>query len=140
MDGQQTALIIGAGPAGLMAALELLQHTSVRPVILDEGTKAGGLSRTEIHGGNRMDLGGHRFFSRSEAILKIWQNMLPLQGHPALDDVLPGQMRTFSPGGPDPEKTDRVMLERNRLSRIYFDGHFFDYPVSLRWETLLNLG
>ena len=140
MDGQQTVLIIGAGPAGLMAALELLQQTAVKPVILDEGTQAGGLSRTEIHGGNRMDLGGHRFFSRSETILKIWQSLLPLQGQPALDDALAGRSKTFAADGPDPEKTDRVMLERNRLSRIYFDGHFFDYPVSLSWETLLNLG
>jgi len=123
-----------------MAALELLQHTSVRPVILDDGNKAGGLSRTEVHEGNRMDLGGHRFFSRSEVILNIWQDLLPLQGHPALDDALPGKRKTYAPGGPDPEKIDPVMLERNRLSRIYFDGHFFDYTVTLSWETLHNLG
>lgn len=123
-----------------MAALELLQQTSVRPVILDEGTLAGGLSRTEIHEGNRMDLGGHRFFSRSEKIREIWQSLLPLQGYPALDDALLKRPKAYAPAGPDPEKTDRVMLERNRLSRIYFAGHFFDYPVTLSWETLRNLG
>lgn len=138
--GQQTALIIGAGPAGLMAALELLQHTTVKPIILDEGTKAGGLSRTEIHAGNRMDLGGHRFFSRNQKIQKIWQSLLPLQGSPAMDDALLNRHKVYAALGPDPEQSDQVMLERNRLSRIYFSGHFFDYPVTLSWETLRNLG
>ncbi|NCA98080.1 MAG: NAD(P)/FAD-dependent oxidoreductase [Clostridia bacterium] len=139
-SSQQTALIIGAGPAGLMAALELLQQTTVRPVVLDEGTSAGGLSRTEIHEGNRMDLGGHRFFSRSEKILEVWKSLLPLQGSPAMDDASLNRPKAYAPAGPDPEKTDRVMLERNRLSRIYFAGHFFDYPVTLSLETLLSLG
>ena len=69
-----------------------------------------------------------------------WEEMLPLQGKPAYDDALLHRSPSIHAGGPDPEKEDRVMLSRSRLSRIFFRGKFFDYPVSLKWETVRNMG
>lgn len=66
--------------------------------------------------------------------------MLPPQGAPAYDDIILKRTPPLAAGGPDPEKTDRVMLTRNRVSRIYFDKKFFDYPISLKWETFKNMG
>ncbi|HBQ64143.1 MAG TPA: hypothetical protein DD727_04310, partial [Clostridiales bacterium] len=60
----KTAVIIGAGPAGLTAAYQLLKETGIRPVILEETGYIGGISRTAEYNGNRMDIGGHRFFSK----------------------------------------------------------------------------
>ncbi|MDD2533154.1 MAG: NAD(P)/FAD-dependent oxidoreductase [Eubacteriales bacterium] len=133
-------LIIGAGPAGLTAAYTLLQRQLARPIVLDMGQIAGGLSRTEHYHGQSIDLGGHRFFSRSQSVMAIWQAILPLQGQPAFDDRLLMRQSVLEPGGPDPEVTDRVMLSRNRVSRIYFRGHFFDYPLALNIKTLHQLG
>ena len=87
-----------------------------------------------------MDLGGHRFFSKDQRVTKWWQEMMPLQGAPAYDDKVLGRDVPLSEGGPDPEKEDRVMLTRNRVSRIYYNQKFFDYPISLKWDTLKNMG
>lgn len=73
---KRTALIIGAGPAGLTAALELLRHTDIHPVILEASRQVGGLSRTVEHNGNRIDIGGHRFFSKDPAVMKWWTDLL----------------------------------------------------------------
>jgi protoporphyrinogen oxidase len=123
---KRSAIIIGAGPAGLTAAYEMVTRTDIIPVIIEKSYDIGGISKTLVYKGNRMDIGGHRFFSKSDLVMKWWQNILPLQG--------------TSPAGPDPEKTDMVMLIRNRLSRIFFLGKFFDYPVSLSRKTINNLG
>ena len=90
----------------------------------------GGLSKTIKYKGNHIDIGGHRFFSKSERVMKWWLDVLPLQGKPASDDILLNRNIAISQseGAPDPEKTDLVMLIRRRLSRIYFLGSFFDYP------------
>ncbi len=117
------AIIIGAGPAGLTAAYELLQKTDIIPVIYEASGFIGGISRTVDYKGNKIDIGGHRFFSRSEKVLNWWKNILPLQSE------------LF-----DPEKTDNVMLLRRRISRIFFLDRFFDYPVSPGFNTLSNLG
>jgi protoporphyrinogen oxidase len=89
-----------------------------------------------------MDIGGHRFFSKSDRVCRWWLNMLPLQGKPAKDDIALGRTVPLStkPGAPDPEKTDKAMLIRNRLSRIFFLKKFFDYPISLNYRTFSNLG
>lgn len=141
------AVIIGAGPAGLTAAYELVTKTDIQPIIIERTNDIGGISKTIVHNGNRMDIGGHRFFSKSDVVMKWWQEILPIQGADSKDDLLKDiyyhRNRTrirLSPDGPDPEKTDRVMLIRNRLSRIYFIRKFFDYPVSLNWKTISNLG
>nr|WP_297706552.1 NAD(P)/FAD-dependent oxidoreductase [uncultured Butyrivibrio sp.] len=135
------ALIIGAGPAGLTAAYELLTKSKDYQVIVFEETEQfGGISRTVNYKGNRMDMGGHRFFSKVPEVNEWWQKMLPLQGAPTYDDIVLDRPMKMAPGGPDPEKTDRVMLRRNRVSRIFFDRKFYDYPISLKVETFKNMG
>jgi protoporphyrinogen oxidase len=139
---QKEAIIIGAGPAGLTAAYELLLHTDIRPVIFEQTEHIGGISMTVNHGGNRIDIGGHRFFSRSTTVMDWWAGILPLQGAPARDDRLLGRAVPLSPlpGAPDPEVSDRVMLARSRLSRILFQRKFFDYPLALSLRTIAQLG
>ena len=134
-------LIIGAGPAGLTAAWELLERSKdYEVVVFEESDTFGGISRTVNYHGNRMDMGGHRFFSKVPEVNAWWEKMLPTQGAVPMDDRLLGRESTVRAGGPDPEKTDRVMLRRNRLSRIFFNSRFFDYPISLKWETIRNMG
>ena len=144
MATHRTAIIIGAGPAGLTAALELLRRTDVRPVILELGDYLGGISRTAVHNGNRIDIGGHRFFSKVDRVMRWWLDILPLQ------QLAPGQIHinyqnqqrdlSTTGEGPDPEQTDAVLLLRPRRSRIYYLGQFFDYPLSLSRDTLAKLG
>ncbi|MBN2504243.1 MAG: NAD(P)-binding protein, partial [Bacilli bacterium] len=133
------AIIIGAGPAGLAAAYELLNKTDYKPIIYEKTANIGGISQTREFKGNRIDLGGHRFFTKSPEIMKLWTNLMPLQGKPSLDDILLRREREFE-GNVDPETTEEVFLLRNRLSRIYYRGLFFDYPISLSWQTLKNMG
>ena len=140
MDDKKTAIIIGAGPAGLTAAYQLLTTTDIRPVILEESGEIGGISRTVVYNGNRMDIGGHRFFTKDDRVNELWRRIMPVQGAPSFDDALLGREKPLVPGGPDPEKEDRVMLVRTRVSRIYFLKKFFAYPISLSWETIRNMG
>ena len=137
---KKTAIIIGAGPAGLTAAYELLKNTDIIPLIIEETDAIGGISQTVEHNGNRMDIGGHRFFSKSETVNALWQELMPLQGSPALDDALLGLEKPLKKGGPDPETEDEVMLIRRRVSRIYYLKKFFDYPISIKLATIKNLG
>ncbi len=154
-EDQKIAIIIGAGPAGLTAAYELLDKTSIKPIILEKTGEIGGISKTVNYKGNRIDIGGHRFFSKSDRIMKFWQNILPLQGAPARDDKILMREVPLSDNysekklkstvlnhckSPDPEETDKVMLNRSRISRIYFLRKFFEYPVTLNYDTIHNLG
>ena len=111
MSDQKTAIIIGAGPAGLTAAYELLNRTDIKPIIYEMTEDIGGISKTINYKGNRIDIGGHRFFSKSDRVMQWWQNILPSQ-----------------------------MLTRTRLSRIFFLRKLFDYPLSLNLNTFSNLG
>lgn len=140
--GNKTALIIGAGPAGLTAAYELLEKTDIKPIIFEMSSDIGGISKTVNYKGNRIDIGGHRFFSKSGRVMDWWQRVMPLQDKPAFDDIELGRKLPLAePGtGADPEQTDRVMLIRSRLSRIFFLRSFFDYPISLKMSTFRNLG
>ncbi|MGV8144284.1 MAG: NAD(P)/FAD-dependent oxidoreductase [Methanothermobacter sp.] len=155
MENDKIAIIVGAGPAGLTAAYELLDKTSIKPIIFESTGDIGGISKTVNYNGNRIDIGGHRFFSKSELVMEWWKNILPLQGAPARDDLLLNRKvplsessriktikthDTITSAAPDPEKTDEVMLTRNRISRILFLRKFFDYPISLNMTTLSNLG
>lgn len=134
-------VIIGAGPAGLTAAFELLKNSKDYEVaVLEESDELGGISKTVRYNGNRMDIGGHRFFSKSDEVMSWWQERMPLQGAPAFDDVKLGRLKPLQKGGPDPETEDRVMLVRDRVSRIFYKGKFFDYPVTLKPATLVNMG
>ena len=139
---QQTAIIIGAGPAGLTAAYELVEKTNIKPIIYEMTEDIGGISKTVYYKGNRIDLGGHRFYSKSDRIMDWWLNILPLQSAPSKDDKILGRkMELLSEtNDADPEIKDEVMLVRKRLSRIFFMNKFFDYPVSLNLTTLTNLG
>ncbi len=144
---EKIAVIIGAGPAGLTAAYELLHKTDIHPVIFETSDVVGGICRTVNYKGNRIDIGGHRFFSKSDRVMQWWQNILPIQGAPTREDLIldvnyQGKARPIrlKEGGPDPEKIDKVMLIRNRKSRIFFIRKFFDYPISLSLKTLSNLG
>ncbi len=119
------AIIIGAGPAGLTAAYELLKNTNIKPIIFEASEDIGGISKTINYKGNRIDIGGHRFFSKSDTIMNWWEEILP--------------QRTRSLKKAEEKKLD-CMLIRHRSSRILYSGKFFDYPVSLNKQTILNLG
>ncbi len=135
------AVIIGAGPAGVTAAYELLKKSKEYEVlILEESQEIGGISRTVRYNGNRMDIGGHRFFSKDDRVTAWWDEIMPLQGAPSYDDKKLGRTIPLAKGGPDPEKEDRVMLTRNRVSRIYYQKKFFDYPVKMNARTIKNMG
>ncbi|MBO5552509.1 MAG: NAD(P)/FAD-dependent oxidoreductase [Lachnospiraceae bacterium] len=140
MSDLQKVTVIGAGPAGLTAAYELLKKGGYDVVVFEESDDIGGISRTVNYKGNRMDMGGHRFFSKVPEVNKWWEMMLPRQGERAKDDIILDREVSVSKGGPDPEKADRVMLMRHRVSRILFMDRFFDYPISMKPETFRNLG
>src|SRR5690349_4986382 len=109
MTEQATAAIIGAGPAGLTAAYELVRH-GIKPIVMEKGDKVGGLARTESYRGYRFDIGGHRFYTKLPEIEQLWQDML-----------------------------GENFLLVARLSRIYYRGRFFNYPLSL-FNALANMG
>ena len=108
---KKNILIIGAGPAGLTAAYELLKTKQYDITILEESNMVGGISRTINHNGNRIDIGGHRFFSKIEKVNKFWEEVL-----------------------------EEKFLIRDRKSRILYERNFYDYPISLNKTTIKNLG
>jgi protoporphyrinogen oxidase len=101
--------IVGAGPAGLTAAYELVKE-GIIPVVLEKGDKVGGIARTETYKGYRFDIGGHRFYTKVEAVQQLWQEVL-----------------------------GNEFIKVPRLSRIFYRGNFFNYPISA-FNTLFNLG
>ena len=137
----KTVVIIGAGPAGLTAALELLRRDRIRVIVLEASGDVGGISRTVEHHGNRIDIGGHRFFSKSDWVMNWWQDILPIAdaGAAPFDIAYQNKRRQVTPRGSAADG-DRVMLVRRRLSRIYYDKKFFSYPIKANLETALNLG
>ena len=140
------AIIIGAGPAGLTAALELQRHSDVHPIVLEATDEIGGISRTIRYKGNRMDIGGHRFFSKSDRVMEWWLEVMPAVSSASESGAVPisyqNKQRTIPSSEKvlDPERDDLVMLIRPRKSRIYFLRKFFDYPIKLTPETLRGLG
>lgn len=140
---KKKVVIIGAGPAGLTMAHELLKeggNNEYEVKILEESQEIGGISKTVKYNDNRMDIGGHRFFSKDERVMNFWENLMPVQGKNSFDDEELGREKTLSKGGPDPEEEDKVMLIRHRVSRIYYLKKFFDYPISMKFETFKNMG
>src|SRR5438270_10671376 len=144
LDNRKYALIIGAGPAGLTAAYEFLTRTDIIPIVLEKSEYVGGISRTVNYKGNRIDIGGHRFFSKSDRVMQWWLNIMPMQAVEGNSTRITYQRQTTSVAGqakgPDPIREDRVMLIRNRKSRIYFMRKFFAYPITLSGDTLGKLG
>ena len=139
-----TAIIIGAGPAGLTAAIELQRRSGIKPILLEASREIGGISRTVRYKGYRMDIGGHRFFSKSDRVMRWWLDLMPVEASAGDTGQLryQGQQRDLPEptSAPDPNTEDLVMLIRQRKSRIYFLRRFFDYPISLTAATFKNLG
>lgn len=134
-------IIIGAGPAGITAGYELLKRSNDFDVIIfEESNRIGGISCTIPYNGNKMDIGGHRFFSKNQDVIKWWDRILPKQGKQSYDDKILGRNISLSDNGPDPESDDKVMLRRRRVSRIFYKNKFFDYPVTINWNTIRNMG
>jgi len=104
-----SVVIIGAGPAGLTAAYELVKN-GIKPIIFEKGDKVGGISRTETYKGYHFDIGGHRFFTKVEEVQQLWLEVL-----------------------------GNEFIKVPRLSRIYYRGKYYNYPLSL-FNTLSNLG
>jgi protoporphyrinogen oxidase len=144
-EGSKIAVIAGAGPAGLTAALELLRRSNIKPVVFEADTQVGGISKTVNYRGNRMDLGGHRFFSKSDWVMRWWQDILPVASDQSRADT---SLRiTYQQSSRDlalstaiPASVDSVMLVRQRLSRIFYRRRFFEYPLKLNASTLRNMG
>jgi protoporphyrinogen oxidase len=140
----KTAILIGAGPAGLTAALEFLRRSDVHPIVLEASHEIGGISRTIRHNGKRIDIGGHRFFSKSDRVMNWWMDLMPPEASADTQHALRHQnkQRTLNTttAGLTPENADLVMLVRPRKSRIYFLRRFFDYPIKLTADTLGKLG
>lgn len=138
-----TAIIIGAGPAGLTAALELLRRSDVRPVVLEATERIGGISCTIRHNGNRMDIGGHRFFSKSDRVMDWWTELMPIassENGSGLHAIQYQNKERVVSSGATSDDPDLVMLVRPRKSRIYFLRSFFDYPLALNGQTIRQLG
>lgn len=168
---RKIALIAGAGPAGLTAAYELLRRTDIIPIVCEETDMIGGIAQTFNYKGNRIDIGGHRFFSKSDRVQNWWFNILPRQGKPAADTIekkhdieyatetiveylcekciselaadrwpLIADGRSIKRSPPDPEKEDLVMLQRPRISRIFYKRFFFPYPIGITLLVAKRLG
>ena len=128
----------------MTAALEFLRRSDIHPIVLEASQEIGGISRTIRYNGNRMDIGGHRFFSKSDRVMNWWMELLPPESGADTHHTLKYQNQrralTTAAGGLSPENADLVMLVRPRKSRIYFLRRFFDYPIKLTGNTLRNLG
>lgn len=135
-------VIIGAGPAGLTAGYLLLkENKNYNVIILENDNQVGGISKTVTYNGNKMDLGGHRFFTKNKKIFDIWSEILPVQGKGSYDDIrLKITNKKFADSDVNPEVDNEVFLIRNRVSRIFYNKKFFDYPVTLKFKTFYNLG
>src|SRR5450432_2431734 len=140
---KKTAIIIGAGPAGLTAAYELLTKTDIIPIIIEADTQVGGLSKTINYKGNKIDIGGHRFFSKSERVIKWWLHFLPLDDSEKQHRINIKYQHNQAEFDIDDENLgqgDKIMMVRPRKSRIYYQRKFFDYPLQLNGKTIANLG
>ncbi|QEE31050.1 NAD(P)/FAD-dependent oxidoreductase [Terriglobus albidus] len=140
---RKKAVILGAGPAGLTAALELVRQSDIQPIVLEAGDCVGGISRTVRYNGNRMDIGGHRFFSKSDKVMRWWLELMPVEHEAEAEAAISYQNKTRHlpmHERREGEDKDLVMLVRPRKSEIYFMRQFFDYPLSLSGPTLRKLG
>ncbi len=159
---KRIAIIAGAGPAGLTAAYELLKRTDIKPIILEMTDAIGGIAQTYNYKGNRIDIGGHRFFSKVDRVMDWWFAVMPRQSKPSADTIEKQHEIDYvaesiveylcpecSPDGKtmkvtmkdvDPEKTDNVMLQRPRVSRIFYRKNFFPYPIGITFMVAKRLG
>ena len=141
MTQKQTLVIIGGGPAGLTAAYELaIQSSGYDIIVLEADQQVGGISKTVDYKGNKIDIGGHRFFSKSDKVLNWWQKFLPLDS--VDQEVLTTYQKKTKQVSVDrpASKHEPKMLLRPRKSRIYYNKNFFDYPLKLNLTTLWKIG
>ena len=139
----KTAIIIGAGPAGLTAAYELLTKTDIQPIIIETDSQPGGLAKTINYKGNKIDIGGHRFFSKSERVIDWWLQFLPLDPDFTEDKIhlhYQNKDKDYNLKNRNRSADDKIMLVRKRKSRIFYQNKFFDYPLRLNMQTIRNLG
>jgi len=141
------AVIIGGGPAGLTAAFELLERSDISPLVFEASDNVGGISRTFHYKGNHIDLGGHRFFSKSDRVMDWWLNILPIHSAEEVDFAdtpveitYHNQNREVKADAARTDDSENCMLVRSRVSRILFRGKLFDYPLSFNFTTVSNLG
>lgn len=139
---KKKVIILGAGPAGLSAAYELLKRTdNYEVIIIEQDRQVGGISKTIATSYGRMDLGGHRFFTKQKRVMDTWMEILKPQGAPSKEEIkLQIQNPFLTPNSGDPEKEDDIFLKRHRISRIYYNHKFFDYPLKLNIVTMKNMG
>lgn len=134
-------IIIGAGPAGLTAGYELLRRSSDYDVtIVEEAANVGGLCTKIVHNDKVLDAGGHMFISNNSQVKEFWNTILPTQGVPSCDDLFLDRYCKISNGGPDPENTDNVMLSREKITRVYNQGKFYESPFRLTKDNVKSFG
>jgi len=139
---KKRAIIVGAGPAGLTAAYELLKRTDITPIVLEKSGEIGGISKTIQYKGNRMDMGPHRFFSKSDRVMDWWLRIMPLENNEG-PQTIHYQNKEREIGlskSPEQPHGNKTMLIIRRLTRIYFLRKFFSYPIQLSLATLRSLG
>ncbi len=139
------AIIIGAGPAGLTAAYELLKNTGIKPIIIEASEIIGGLSASINYKGNRIDIGPHRFFSKQEKVMEWWLQFLPLQKTGNAQETISYhqkqvQLKTNTAPANHSADDKKQMLLVKRQTRIFFLGKFFSYPIKLSFLTIKQLG
>ncbi len=142
MSSIKTAIIIGAGPAGLTAAYEFIKHTNIKPIVLEMSEHNGGISRTINHNGNLIDIGGHRFFSKSDVVMDWWKEIMPIEskGNETIELTYHNKTKIIQTADETLKEEKNVFLVRNRLSRILFLKKLFFYPLKLNFDTLHKVG
>lgn len=127
-------IIIGAGPAGLTTAYQLLKESNeYTPIILEAESKVGGLAKTYFdENGNGADIGPHRFHSKNDEVLNLWNEILPFQGSPAKDDILVNRKINFDKNGSDPEKTDKSFFKKKKVFSYLLQKTFFGLPDKIK--------
>lgn len=137
---KKVAIVIGAGPAGLTAAYELIKRTDIKPIVIEQTESVGGLSRTIECLGNRIDIGGHRFFSKSDRVMDWWLGIMPIADGQEGEHEITYRQASRRVESKAQISDENVMLLRNRVSRIYALRQFFDYPIRMTMSNLSKLG
>jgi len=134
---KKKVIVIGAGPSGIACALELIKTKKFDVTIVEKSKYIGGISKTIDYKGNKIDIGGHRFFTKNKKVMDFWTSYMKMQGSAAKDEI---DKRNYDKNGVNPDKEDDVFLKRRRISRIYYNNRFFDYPIKININTIKNLG
>jgi protoporphyrinogen oxidase len=137
---RKKVIVIGAGPAGLTAAYELAKTGKYDVLVLEADHQVGGISRTVNYKGNLIDIGGHRFFSKSDRVLEWWAQFLPVIDTSQDHQAITYHNSTKAIDNLILKTAKNAMLIRPRQSRIYFKQRMYDYPLRISINMMLNLG